>query len=163
MKELWKDVVGYEDYFQISNLGRVFSKRTNKILKFSSAGEYLTISTKIGGKKGKSVNLKVHRMVAIAFVENADNKPMVNHIDGNKKNNNASNLEWTTNAENIQHAVENDLIKIKNNKSNMSMEKARLIRRIKAENKITAKQIAEDMNICYHTVKLVLRNETWKE
>lgn len=106
--EVWKDVVGFEEYFQVSNLGNVFSKRTNKILKqFIHDSGYVYLSTKIGGRNGKCYCFKVHRLVAEAFIPNPDNKPEVNHIDLNKLNNFADNLEWSTSKENTKHAIDN--------------------------------------------------------
>lgn len=104
--EVWKDVVGFEEYFRVSNLGNVFSKRTNKILKpvLSKTG-YLTIPTKIGGRNGKNYCFKVHRLVAEAFIPNPDDKPYVNHLDSDRTNANVENLEWCTHQENMNHAV----------------------------------------------------------
>ena len=103
----WKDVVGFEDYFMVSDCGDVWSKRTNKVLKqrYNKSG-YLVISTKIGGRKGRNHCFRVHRLVAEAFVSNPDNKPVVNHIDGIKGNNHVSNLEWCTPQENTKHYFE---------------------------------------------------------
>ena len=80
----------------------MFSKRTNKILKqgISKTG-YPIISTKIGGRNGKAYCLKVHRLMALTFLTNPNNLPEVNHIDGNKLNNNLPNLEWISKSNNI--------------------------------------------------------------
>ena len=109
--EVWKDVVGYEQRYQVSNLGRVYSKITKKILKQNlHTNGYFTIATKIGGRKGKPVCFKVHRLVALAFLPNIENKPFVNHIDGVKTNNNVNNLEWCTAKENTDHAIRTGLL-----------------------------------------------------
>jgi len=108
MIEEWKDVVGFEDYFKISNFGNVYSKRTGRILKQTiSKSGYLQVSTKIGGRNGKNHCFRVHRLVAKAFIINHDNKIEVNHIDLNKLNNCVDNLEWVTPKENIKHAIDN--------------------------------------------------------
>lgn len=110
MEEIFKDVVGFETLFQISNLGRVFSKRSNKLLKLhTSKTGYVTLATKIGGRHGFNKCFKVHRLVAEAFIPNPASKPQVNHLDGNKGNNIASNLEWATAKENIVHAFSEGL------------------------------------------------------
>lgn len=110
--EEWKDVVGYEGLFQVSNLGNVFSKRTNKLLKHSvSKKGYCLIASKIGGRTGKNVCFKVHRLVAEAFLDNEQNKLYVNHKDGCKTNNNVLNLELCTSSENMQHAYDHGLKK----------------------------------------------------
>ena len=119
MIEIWKDAVGYERYFKVSNLGRIFSKRTNRILKthLLKTG-YLSFCTRLGGRQSKAVSLKVHRLVATAFLDNDASYPIVNHIDGDKLNNKASNLEWVTYKDNIDHAYATGLIKIKNGLEN---------------------------------------------
>lgn len=111
MIEIWKDVVGYEDYFQVSNTGKIFSKRTNKELKLRvNEKGYNVLATKIGGRTGKNICLRVHVLVASAFIPNPENKPTVNHVDGVKSNNVISNLEWATISEQLQHAHANRLI-----------------------------------------------------
>lgn len=109
--EKWKDVVGYEDYFLVSDLGRVFSKRTNRILKqYLNKSRRMSLSTWVEGKR---VTFRIHRLVAEAFLLNPENKPTVNHKDGNPSNNFLVNLEWATYSENEQHAYDTGLRKSK--------------------------------------------------
>lgn len=105
--EIWKDVLNYENTYEISSLGRVRNKKRELILNppITPKG-YIRISL---FKDGKSKNHMVHRLVAEAFIENPKNKPTVNHIDGNKTNNKISNLEWATHSENLIHAYDNEL------------------------------------------------------
>lgn len=108
--KVWKGVVGFEDLFEVSTLGRVKSLRTERVLKshINKMG-YETIATKIGGRKGISVCFRVHRLVAEAFIQNPEGKPQVNHIDGVKTNNQTTNLEWVTARENVLHAYKTGL------------------------------------------------------
>lgn len=108
-------MLGFESRYQVSNIGRVRSIVTNhgayqeKIKPTAIRSEtcaYLYVQLSI---KGKPHHEAVHRAVAKAFVPNPDNKPMVNHLDGNKLNNNACNLEWVTCSENHLHAFTNGL------------------------------------------------------
>lgn len=120
MKEEWRDLVDFPNYC-VSNKGRVKSKdhiielangkymRKGRILKqlCRGSGYYFVI---ISNSQGRFISLDVHKLVALTFIPNPLNKPQVNHIDGNKKNNNVSNLEWATAKENMQHAFKNGLI-----------------------------------------------------
>lgn len=92
MKEIWKDVVGYEGLYKVSNLGNVKSIRTNKLLCFSISNKrYFRVGLCKNGKRKWSA---IHRLVAEAFIPNPNNFPCVNHKDCNKQNNKLTNLEW---------------------------------------------------------------------
>jgi len=105
-----RKVEGYDNRFMVTEDGQLVSTVSNKILSQCESNEgYLNHATKIGGRNGKSVLLRTHRLVAEAFVPNPDNKPFVNHDDGVKTNNCKNNLEWSTNQENIKHAFDNGL------------------------------------------------------
>jgi alkylated DNA repair dioxygenase AlkB len=90
--------------YLISNNGQVFSTKTRKFLSQRLSNGYYTVT--IPSEKNKKNPRRIHRLVAEAFVPNPENRKLVNHIDGNKLNNNYSNLEWVNSRQNAQHAVE---------------------------------------------------------
>lgn len=106
MKELWKPIEGTNGKYEVSNTGKVRSLNYGNLgiikeLKPWDNGGYKRVNMQIDRKK---TNKLIHRLVAEAFIPNPENKAEVNHIDGNKHNNCACNLEWTTHDENIDHA-----------------------------------------------------------
>ena len=108
MKEIWRIIKGFEDY-EISNTGRVKSHKHGRevILKQRVSHDgYVWYNLCMNGKQ---YTKRANRLVAEAFVNNPENKPTVNHIDGDKSNNNADNLEWATREEQMQHAYANGL------------------------------------------------------
>ncbi len=108
MLEEWKLFQDGEYKLLVSNYGNV-NQWTNKkpmYLRPDSLG-YLTVRVR---KNNKDKTYKVHRLVAICFIPNSENKPTVNHLDGIKYNNHLTNLEWATMSENIKHAVKTGLI-----------------------------------------------------
>jgi len=101
--EIWKDIPGYEDNYQISSLGR-FKMKKQQFITWGSGknGEYKRIILHYNEKKKYK---RVHQLVALLFIENPDKKKQVNHLDGNKSNNAWWNLEWATQKENNEHAL----------------------------------------------------------
>lgn len=118
MEEIWKDIKGYEGLYQVSNYGRVKSlPKIHKTTKNYNKLGYITkekilrqrktqrgyfLVTLYKEQKGKS--LYVHRIVANMFISNKDNKPCINHKNGDKNDNKVTNLEWCTYSENMIHA-----------------------------------------------------------
>lgn len=100
-------IEGCEHYY-INSEGVVINSRTGRVLKtdLNSVG-YRRVT--LWSASQKAVRMTVHRLVALAFIENPDDKPMVNHVDGNKLNNHYSNLEWVTCKENTRHAFDTGL------------------------------------------------------
>lgn len=108
MKEVFKKIDGYERY-SVSNYGRVINNETGlEISQRIASNGYMRVNVRKGDVKyEKPKTISVHRLVAEYFIENPCNKPYVNHIDCNKKNNHVTNLEWCTEKENSIHAYEN--------------------------------------------------------
>lgn len=117
--ENWKDIVGYEGAYQVSNTG--FVRSMDRVVVVKSISKYRQHIRVIKGRKlkfsviqgychvilcshNRTKIFKVHRLVAAAFIPNPDNKPQVNHIDAIKTNNHYENLEWCSSKENVNHA-----------------------------------------------------------
>ncbi len=110
MKEVWKDIEGYEGLYQVSSFGRVKKVTTGRILK---GGKHAKGYLLVGLYKNNIRSSKtIHRLVAEAFIPNPENKPEVNHIDENKTNNSLDNLEWMTTKENTNHGTRNKRMSI---------------------------------------------------
>ena len=122
--ETWKPIYGFEGIYEISSFGRVKSLAR---LRKASRGGFAPVAEKILKQKTSKSGYKVvhlrhedlekhpsiHRLVAEAFIPNIENKATVNHIDGNKENNNVSNLEWSTHSEQMEHAFKINLIEVR--------------------------------------------------
>lgn len=171
--EIWKQIKDYPDY-EVSNLGRVKSidrfitdtigrKRyyQSKILSPIIRKGYYHVN--LYNNKGIKI-YRVNRIVAFVFIENINNKPFVNHIDGIKSNNRVENLEWCTCQENITHSIKNGLSKYTSGeKHGRSKLKYEDIPKIKELHKIySARKISFIFNVCAQSIHNVLNNKTWK-
>lgn len=106
--EIWKGIDGYTSLYAVSNLGRVKAIATQKVL-VGFRGQYSRVLFR---RNGGNKKYSVHRLVAIAFLDNPHRHPQVNHINGNKFDNRAVNLEWCDSYHNMQHAHANGLMRL---------------------------------------------------
>ena len=121
-EEVWKDVVGFENKFSVSNFGKLKNKNTLRVLKqcLSPKG-YLVVSTRPDGKYGKTKTFRMHRVVAEAFLDKPCKqlvklcesehwgKVIVRHKDHDKTNNNVYNLEWGSSKQNTEDSIRDGL------------------------------------------------------
>lgn len=168
MKEEWKDIDGYEGLYKVSNLGRVKSMNYNKTgrekcLKSSDRKGYDAV---ILSRNGNRVCKSIHRLVLEAFTPNPNNKPQVNHIDGDKKNNNVNNLEWCTAKENTRHSFKNGLQNILRGSdvynSRLSPNDILQMRSIYDHGWANQSELADAYNISFQHAHKILRNKVWR-
>lgn len=168
MREVFEDLKGYEDSYQISDCGRIFTKRRlvgNKICygrelipQLTDDG-YLKVSL---NKNGESKKYYVHRLVATQYIDNPNNLPQVNHIDCNKLNNNFNNLEWCTKQENQNHAVENGLMQRGQDRPSAKLTEKQIIEIYKLKGVLRAQDIADKYGVAKNTINCILRGSKWK-
>ena len=161
--EIFKDIVDYEGLYQISNLGRVKSLKFNK--------EKLLKPVKRNGYhrfifyKDYSKTFSLHRLLMLTFKpEEYFEGAVINHIDGDKLNNNLDNLEWCTSKENSKHACGLGLInsKGKNNKSAKLTQNEVIQIRSKYKNKhFNQRELSKNFNVTILTINRIINNKTW--
>lgn len=158
--EQWEFVQDFENYL-VSTLGNVktVNGKPKKIV-YDNKG-YGRVEL---WKNNKGRKFRVHRLVAEAFIPNPLGKEQVNHIDGNKKNNCVSNLEWVTPKENIRHAIENNLSSIKYGSKNLSSklkeEDVRYIRETAGINK-SVRELSEIYKVSTTTIYNIINYKKW--
>ena len=140
---------------EITREGKIFiPKWRREVRPTPNSKGYLRVM--VGGKR-----YFVHRLVAEKFVPNPENKPQVNHIDGNKLNNNADNLEWVTNLENRQHAVANKL-QIMGDDCPWSKLSAEDVKFIRSNFNMGRTELAKKFNVSRRTIGDILNYKSWK-
>lgn len=180
IKEIWKDIVGYEGFYQVSNLGRVksldrtFERKDGK--PYFQKGCIIKLKANIHGYKqvnlyriGKRKTITIHRLVATTFINNEYGKPEINHKNGIKTDNMVYNLEWVTRKENVVHAHNNDLAHIRKgedvNFSKLNKKQIYEIRELydnRLKNNTSVKEIANMYNITKGYVYMIGKRYYWK-
>lgn len=171
LTEQWKDIIGYENYYQASNIGRVKSleryvkgahnnkrllKSRIKVLQFRKVG-YLIIKF---CKDGIETSNSVHRLVAEAFIPNPENKPEVNHKKGIKWDNRAWMLEWVTPKENIEHGYANGLIQNIGEKHGKAKLKESDVLEIR-KSTLSKKELSKIYNVTISCIHGILNRTYW--
>jgi len=167
--EIWKDVVGYDGIYEVSDLGRIKSLSRyrgngnggyimpDKIRRQSLDSDgYLLVSLYI---KGVSQKLKAHRITSQAFIPNPENKPEVNHKKGIKTDNRVSELEWNTEPENKKHALETGLMAKGESHSSAKLTEKEVLE-IRASN-LSHTKLAEIYNTSRPNVTKIIRRYRW--
>ena len=107
IQEIWRPIPGFESFYEASILGNIRAFRTKKVLKtYTINSGYQCLKFSVNSQRTSHL---VHRLIALTFLDNPEDKATVNHKDGNKNNNSVTNLEWNTISENLLHAYDTEL------------------------------------------------------
>lgn len=169
MNEIWKDVTDYEDYYQVSNMGRYRSKDRYVDRKHNP---YIKKGMVLNGTKNHAGYIMVqcgkkqerlHRLVAKKFLDDVPDKNCINHKNGIKTDNRVENLEWCTRKENIKHAYENGLINnigVNQKYAKMNDSSVRIVRM--ASMYVYQKDLASYYNVSTSTINSIINKKTWQ-
>ena len=169
--EEWRDIEGYEGFYQVSNLGRIKSLSRKRIIK---GGGFCITKTRILKTclidgypqtvfcvNSKFKVCRVHREVAKAFIPNPGNKPCTNHKNSIRSDNRVENLEWCTVAENVRHAAKNGRMPRgeTHHKSKLNEFQVRVIRKA---TDISNSEFSDAWGVGKFTINCIRKNKTWK-
>jgi len=176
MGEVWKDIEGYDGYYKVSNEGNVKSLDRivlgNRGSKCRRVGRPMKLRVEKNGyvrvalsSDGKNIKFSVHRLVGIAFLDNKKGLPEINHIDGNKENNNVENLEWCSSRDNQLHAFASGLqrkrLGSELHQTKITEDNVRDIRNMWGSGKHKQYEIAKKYNLHPQYVSLVIHRKRW--
>lgn len=158
----WREVIGYPNYI-VSESGAVMSKKRQCLIAQNiGRGGYYHVNL---WRNNQMICQSVHRIVAMAFLENPHNKPQVNHIDGTRLNNHVSNLEWATAAENNMHAARVLKRPFANGEahgmSTLTAVQVEEIRTKYASGNYFHRDLAVEYGVCRPTIGNIINRKTW--
>ena len=162
-----KNVIGYEGKYVVDDNGNVFSVRANKYLvpvKMESGYLYAHLCD---GKNGTKLK-RIHRIVEEAFIENPCGYAQINHKNGNKQDNRVCNLEWCSDIQNMQHAIDNGLFKIAgedNPSAKLNWKQVNEIRKeyVYGDKQKGTKALSKKYGVTDVMIGKIVRGECWKE
>lgn len=174
MKEIFKDIEGYDGTYQVSNLGKVKSNqravnckdryfKTLPAINFKPTmrGQYLKVTLRFAGRYK---NENIHRLVAGAFIDNPENKPFVNHKDGNKFNNCSDNLEWLTPSENTRHALRHSLMNTARGEAKIRTAKLTTVQILSIRQEVKSApqtEVAKKYGVCQQAISRIVTHRNW--
>jgi hypothetical protein len=171
MTEKWLPIIGYEGYYEVSDLGRVKSiKRTvpntrkgvDYIRERILSQHFRRYSFVVLTKFNKTTNKTVHRLTAVSFIDNPENKAQINHKDGITYKNSIYNLEWNTSFENMQHSVRTGLKSIGENQSQAKLNNKQVYEIRELNKSMHIKEIAIVYGVQKPCIWKIVNNKTWK-
>lgn len=171
--EIWKDVVGYEGIYEVSNAGRVRCLLKSSNGKIYTRAKPLILKVHFNNRTGyysiqfgewvgnKHMRFPLHRLVAMHFISNPNRLPEVNHEDGDKSNNIVSNLTWATREQNIQHGFKNGLMKTPNGIDHIfaKLSEGKVMEIFNSHT--GPRQLSRELNLPYTTVASIKNGTSW--
>jgi hypothetical protein len=174
MEEIWKEINIANRVYYVSNMGNVKNSKGMLMSQRTSKDGYKLVriwfpreNPKVGQRKWKGKQIKVHRLVACAFIPNPNNLSDVNHIDRDRTNNRVDNLEWMTHTDNVKYShkmggYDGHSTGIKNPKARLTEEQVIEIRRKYDSGEMTQMEIAKEYNVGWSTIHNIVFRLTWK-
>lgn len=177
MIEEWRDVVGYEGLYKVSNLGRIYQFERTMVNNFGECVRKAKVKNlnpdkrgyvkvTLTNKEGVTISTTVHRVVCQAFLPNPTNLPMVNHKNGIKHDNRLENLEWCDDSHNSRHAIETGLTRIRKGEeiyfAKYSNYQVWLIKKMYHDDGLSITEITNMLGCNRRTIADMIKNRTWK-